>query len=65
MPRIDDLSEEELVALRALQQGGDGPSAEDPIWDYLVSAKLVWIDRDVHPHRARLTPEGGVYAVDA
>jgi hypothetical protein len=63
MPQTNGLSNEELVALRALQREGDAPVAEDPIWDYLVSANLVWIDREVHPHRARLTPEGRAYLV--
>jgi hypothetical protein len=63
MPQTNGLSDEELVALRALQQEGDAPVAEDPIWDYLVSANLVWIDLEVHPHRARLTPEGQAYPV--
>jgi len=61
MPLTNGLSDEELVALRALQQERDAPVAEDPIWDYLVSAKLVWIDRDAHPHQVRLTPEGRAY----
>jgi hypothetical protein len=61
MPDTNGLSDEELAALLALRQEGDAPVAEDPIWDYLVSANLVWIDRDVHPHRARLTPEGRGY----
>ena len=63
MPHTNGLSDEELVALRALQQEGDAPVAEDPIWDYLVAASLVWIDRDVHPHQARLTAEGRGYPI--
>ena len=64
MPQANGLSDEEFVALRALQQEGDAPVAEDPIWDYLVSANLVWIDEDVHPHQARLIPEGRVYPME-
>jgi hypothetical protein len=58
MARNKGLSDEEREALRALQQGGPAPIAEDPVWDYLVSAGLVTIDRDAHPHRLRLTDEG-------
>ena len=58
MARTDGLSDEELEALRALQEGGEPPLADEPIWDYLVLERLVWIDRGAHPPRVRLTPQG-------
>jgi hypothetical protein len=59
--RSNGLSGEEREALRTLQQGDPVPLAEEPVWDYLVSASLVRIDRDVHPHQVRLTPQGLAY----
>jgi hypothetical protein len=58
MAPTNGLSDEELEALRALHEAGEAPLADEPIWDYLVLEGLVWIDRDAHPPRARLTPEG-------
>jgi hypothetical protein len=65
MAPTDNLSDEECEVLRALQQGGTTPLPQEPIWDYLVAADLVWIDRDVHPHEVRLTPRGRAYPAPA
>jgi hypothetical protein len=58
MARTDGLSDEELEALRALQEGGEAPLADEPIWDYLVLERLVWIDRGPRRPQVRLTPQG-------
>lgn len=42
----------------SLYENRPAPLADEPIWDYLVGEGLVWIDRSVHPMRARLTRHG-------
>ena len=64
MTDANGLSDEERAALRSLQEGGPAPLAEEPIWDYLESAGLVEIDREAHPKRVRLTPQGRAYPTD-
>jgi hypothetical protein len=58
------LTTQERAALVALQEGQFAPAATTPVWRFLESAGLVWIDRHVIPPAVRLTPDGRAYEVD-
>jgi hypothetical protein len=62
LPRA--LTTEERSALVALQEAQPAPPAVAPVWRFLESAGLVWIDRHVLPPTVRLTPDGRAYGAD-
>jgi hypothetical protein len=59
-----DLTLEEFEALSRLQEGSPAPEEDDPVWESLISLRLVWRDDSVRPPRMRLTSEGRMYRVD-
>jgi hypothetical protein len=58
------LTYDELEALRRVQEGSPAQGSDDPVWGYLVSLGLVWLDTDVRPATIRLTSAGRGYATD-
>ena len=65
MPLPRALTTEERSALVALQEAQIAPPpAAAPVWRFLESAGLVWIDRHVMPPTVRLTPDGRAYRLD-
>jgi hypothetical protein len=58
------LTFDELKALRGVQEGSPAQGPNDPVWRYLVSLGLVWLDTDVRPATIRLTSAGRGYATD-
>ncbi|MDP9255643.1 MAG: hypothetical protein M3Q31_03670 [Actinomycetota bacterium] len=61
MARTHGLNDEEDAAIHALQEAAPAPPADHPVWAYLVSTSLVWIDKGVQPPTVRLTPYGRSY----
>ena len=64
MARPHGLSDEEYDVIRALQEAAPTPPVGHPIWEYLESSGLVWIDRYTQPNAVRLTPVGRGYPHD-
>ncbi len=62
--RPHGLSDEEYVAIRALQESEPAPPTDSPLWAYLASRDLVTIDRSVKPPTVSLTPYGRTYPED-
>jgi hypothetical protein len=58
------LTDAEYAAVRALQDGASAPPATDPLWEYPLSAGLVWIDKAMRPATVRLTRDGRRYPAD-
>jgi hypothetical protein len=64
MVRARGVNDYEYLALRQLQAGTAAPPPGLPVWGYLLSIGLVWIDRQAQPPIVRLTPEGRRYSTD-
>ena len=64
MARPHGLNDEEYAAIRALQEASLASHVEHPVWTFLASSSLVWIDRSVQPPTVRLTPRGRSYPTD-
>jgi hypothetical protein len=62
--RIYALTYDELEALRRLHAQSPPPVSDDPVWGYLLSLRLVWLDTDSGPSKHRLTSAGRGYATD-
>lgn len=63
--RIYALTDDELEALRRLHEQGPAPGRDDPVWSYLLSLGLVWLDTAPSgPSTYRLTSAGRGYATD-
>jgi hypothetical protein len=62
--RIRALTYDELEALRRLQGGSPAPGPDDPVWSYLLSLRLVWLDTATVPATLGLTSAGRRYATD-
>jgi hypothetical protein len=58
------LTHDELAALRRVQEGAPAQGPRDPVWSYLMSIGLVWLDTDVQPATIRLSSAGSGYATD-
>lgn len=58
------LTVDELEALRGVQAGSPAQGPDDPVWRYLVSLGLVWLDTDVEPATILLTSAGRGYPTD-
>jgi hypothetical protein len=64
MVRARGVNDYEYLALRQLQEGAPAPAADFPVWGYLLSIGLVWIDSKGQSPMVRLTPEGRSYSAD-
>lgn len=64
VPLPRGLTDDERLALVALQEAHSAPPAGSSVWRFLESAGLVWVDRHVMPPTVRLTPDGRAYRVD-
>lgn len=64
MPHSHGLNDAEYAALRALQEAASAPPATSPVWGFMLSAGLVWIDWQVRPPAVRLTTAGRSYPTD-
>jgi hypothetical protein len=62
--RIYALTDNELDALRRLHAQSPAPGRDDPVWGYLLSLGLVWLDTASGPSAHRLTSSGRGYATD-
>jgi hypothetical protein len=62
--RIYALTHDELEALRRLHAQSPAPDRNDPVWSYLLSLRLVWLDTASGPSKHRLTSAGRGYATD-
>jgi hypothetical protein len=62
--RIYALTDDELDALRRLHAQSPAPGRDDPVWGYLLSLGLVWLDSASGPSAHRLTSSGRGYATD-
>jgi hypothetical protein len=62
--RLYALTYDELEALRRLHEQSPAPGPEEPVWSYLLSLGLVWLDTATLPATPRLTIEGRGYATD-
>ena len=63
--RIYALTEDELEALRRLNEKTPAPGRDDPVWSYLQSLGLVWLDTAASGSPTyRLTSVGRGYATD-
>jgi hypothetical protein len=62
--RIYALTDDELDALRRLHAQSPAPGRDDPVWAYLLSLGLVWLDTAAGPSAHRLTSSGRGYATD-
>lgn len=63
--RIYALTYDELEALRRLHEHAPPPDRDDPVWSYLLSLGLVWLDAAPSgPSTHRLTSAGRGYATD-
>jgi hypothetical protein len=62
--RIYALTYDELEALRRLHAQSPAPDRADPVWGYLLSLGLVWLDTDSGLSTHRLTSAGRGYATD-
>ena len=58
------LTNDELEALRRLHEHAPAPDRDDPVWSYLLSLGLVWLDTASGPSTHRLTITGRGYATD-
>jgi hypothetical protein len=58
------LTYDELEALRRLHRQAPEPACDDPVWSYLLSQGLVWLDTVSAPSTHRLTSAGRGYATD-
>jgi hypothetical protein len=62
--RIYALTHGELEALRRLHEQAQAPGPDDPVWSYLLSLELVWLDTAALPSTVVLTSAGRGYATE-
>jgi hypothetical protein len=58
------LTYDELEALRRLHAQSPVQDRDDPVWGYLLSLRLVWLDTASEHSTHRLTSAGRGYAAD-